>query len=86
MTVPEIISNIRRRMLALDLKMKRLSLHSGLGETYVRDLLTGRSKNPKTEELQKVLDELDRAEAAADARKKGARIIQFRPKNTPPAR
>lgn len=71
MITPEIIESIRRRMLALGLNKKRLSLDSGNGETYVRDLLTGRSKNPKTEELQKVLDALDRAEAAAISLKKG---------------
>jgi len=71
MNVPETVNHIRRRMWALGLNMKRLSLDSGLGETYVRDLLTGRSKNPKTTELQRVLDTLDRAEAAQRAPKKG---------------
>jgi predicted transcriptional regulator len=68
MTVPEMIDDIRRRMRALGLGMKGLSLASGRGETYVRDLLAGRSLNPKTEEIQTVLNTLDRLEAeAADA-------------------
>jgi predicted transcriptional regulator len=71
MSVQEIKSDIRRRMLALGVSMKRLSLDSELGETYVRDLLTDRSKNPKTAELQQVLDRLDFLEAAAVTAKKG---------------
>lgn len=75
MAVIEIRENIRRRMRALGLTMKGLSLAAGVGETYVRDLLKGRSGNPKTEQSQKVLDYLDRLEAeaatAATAPKKG---------------
>jgi transcriptional regulator with XRE-family HTH domain len=71
MSVEQIIDDVRRRMLAAGLKMKRLSLEAGLGETYVRDLLTGRSKNPKTEELQKVMDVLNRYEDNPPTAKKG---------------
>jgi predicted transcriptional regulator len=69
--VADIRNDIRRRMRALGSNMKRLSLDAGLGETYVRDLLTDRSKNPKTAEIQKVLEALDRAERAVEATKKG---------------
>lgn len=61
----EIVGDIRRRIKALGLTKKGLSLAAGLGETYARDLLTGRSKNPKTEQLLKVLQVLDRLEAEA---------------------
>jgi hypothetical protein len=48
--------------------------------------LSGRSKNPKTAELQNVLDALDKAEAGRHRPQKGARVIQFRPKNSKPPR
>jgi predicted transcriptional regulator len=83
MNVSETIDDIRRRMQALGLNMKRLSLDSGNGETYIRDLLSGRSKNPKTAELQNVLDALDKAEAGRHRPQKGARV---RPKNSKPPR
>src|SRR5690242_7769886 len=61
----QIVADIRRRMDALGARVtkKGLSRAAGVGDTYVRDILTGRSKNPKTAELLKVLRALDRIEA-----------------------
>lgn len=72
MNVDERRESIRRRMDALGLTMKGLSKAAGRGETYIRDLLKGRSLNPKTDEFQTVLDILDRLEAEAASLKRGA--------------
>jgi transcriptional regulator with XRE-family HTH domain len=42
---------IRRRMQKSGLTQKALALKAGLNETYVRDILYGRSKNPRHEGL-----------------------------------
>lgn len=60
-----IVADVRRRMGALGLNKKGLSRAAGVGDTYVRDMLTGRSKNPKTDQLLKVIAALDRLEAEA---------------------
>ena len=45
---------IRRRMNQLGLNSKRLSLGAGLNETYVRDIIKGRTRNPRTDTLGKL--------------------------------
>lgn len=52
-------SELERLMLAKGMNPKSLSRAAGVGLTYVRDILTGRSKNPKLAELRKVVDALD---------------------------
>jgi transcriptional regulator with XRE-family HTH domain len=42
---------IRRRMEKRGLTRKALSLKAGLAEGYVRDILAGKSKNPRSEHL-----------------------------------
>lgn len=41
------------------MKQKHLARAAGLNETYVRDLLTGRSRNPRHQHLAKLADALD---------------------------
>lgn len=54
------VENLRRLMLAKGMNPKSLSRAAGgVGETYVRDILAGRSKNPKMSELQLVADALE---------------------------
>jgi transcriptional regulator with XRE-family HTH domain len=45
---------IEARMAAAGLTQKRLALLAGLNETYVRDILRGKSRNPKHEQLAKL--------------------------------
>ena len=45
---------IERRMTAFDLNPKSLSKKAGLNDTAVRDILEGRSKNPRSDTLQKI--------------------------------
>lgn len=47
-------AEVRRRMLALGVTQKALALQAGLNETYVRDLLRGRSRSPQVRELSKL--------------------------------
>lgn len=54
MNEAHLVANVRRRMEALHMNPKSLSIASGLNETYVRDLLKGRSRNPRTEHLEKL--------------------------------
>ncbi len=49
-----IARNVRLRMESKGLSRKSLSLKAGLNETYVRDILTGRSSNPRQGHLQKL--------------------------------
>jgi len=54
-TLPPLARNVRQRMDDLGLTdMKRLSLDSGLGATYVRDLLEGRVRTPRFDSLKKL--------------------------------
>jgi transcriptional regulator with XRE-family HTH domain len=46
-----VANEIRRRMESLGMSPKALSLKAGLNETYVRDLFSGRSKNPRNAHL-----------------------------------
>lgn len=70
-----IARNVRLLMEAKGLGSKALSLRAGLNETYVRDILKGKSRNPRHEHLQKLAaalgcrvidltDELDPTERA----------------------
>lgn len=47
---------VHRRMVERGIGQKALAKGAGLNETYVRDLLVGNSKNPKTDHLQKLAD------------------------------
>lgn len=49
---------IHRQMVEKGIGQKALAKMAGLNETYVRDILRGKSKNPKTEQLQKLADAL----------------------------
>lgn len=51
-------AQLRERMKARGITAKRLSLAAGRGETYVRDLLHGRTHNPTIEGLQGLADVL----------------------------
>ena len=45
---------IERRMMALDLNRKSLSKKAGLNETAVRDIIEGRSQNPRHDTVTKI--------------------------------
>jgi len=47
---------VHRRMVARQIGQKALAIGAGLNETYVRDLFSAKSKNPKTDQLQKLAD------------------------------
>ncbi len=49
-----LVDEIKRRMSALGLNPKRLSLAAGLNETYVRDILGGRTNSPRWDNLGKL--------------------------------
>ena len=49
-----VVGEIVRRMEALGLTPKRLSLSAGLNETYVRDLVAGRVDSPRPRNLKKL--------------------------------
>ncbi len=53
-----IAREVERRMLALEMNQKHLARAAGLNETYVRDILKGKSRNPKHEHLAKLADAL----------------------------
>jgi len=55
----EVARAVERRMKALGLSPKSLSKKAGLNETFVRDLLEGRSRNPRADSLQKLARGLD---------------------------
>jgi phage repressor protein C with HTH and peptisase S24 domain len=50
---------VERRMKTLRLTAKSLSKRAGLNETFVRDLLEGRSRNPRADSLEKLAKALD---------------------------
>jgi transcriptional regulator with XRE-family HTH domain len=54
-----IARNVRLRMEAKGLGPKALSLKADLNETYVRDILKGKSRNPRQAHLQKLAAALD---------------------------
>ncbi|AQT05303.1 helix-turn-helix domain-containing protein [Acetobacter persici] len=45
---------LERRMALLGLTQKALSRNAGVGDTYVRDILKGKSRNPGGEKLERV--------------------------------
>jgi phage repressor protein C with HTH and peptisase S24 domain len=49
---------VERRMLLLGMQQKHLARAAGLNETYVRDLIKGKSKNPRGEHLAKLAEAL----------------------------
>lgn len=49
---------IRRRLDVTGMKMGKASRAAGLGHTYVRDLLTGKVSNPRSEHLAKLAEVL----------------------------
>lgn len=51
---PPMVGLIRRRMETLGLNAKRVAAMADLNETYVRDILKGKSKNPRTEHFKKL--------------------------------
>lgn len=53
-----IAKEVERRMLLLGMQQKHLARAAGLNETYVRDLIKGKSKNPKNEHLAKLAEAL----------------------------
>jgi hypothetical protein len=71
---------IERRMLALNLNRKSLSKRAGLNETAVRDIIEGRSQNPRHDTVAKIAKALgctaadlmgERVQAARPARENG---------------
>lgn len=49
---------LRARMQELDIGQKQLAMRAGLGDTYVRDILRGRSTSPQVVKLTKLADAL----------------------------
>lgn len=47
---------VHHRMVERGIGQKALAQGAGLNETYVRDLFAAKSKNPKTDQLQKLAD------------------------------
>jgi transcriptional regulator with XRE-family HTH domain len=45
---------VHRRMVALGLNQRKLAQQAGLNETYVRDIITGRSRNPRRDQLERL--------------------------------
>lgn len=58
MNLDHLRGQLRERMKARGINAKRLSLAAGRGQTYVRDLLQGRSHNPTLEGLQRMAEVL----------------------------
>lgn len=54
-----LIEELTRRMPEKGFTPKSLSLAAGLNETYVRDILVGKSKNPATSKVAKLADLLE---------------------------
>ena len=50
----ELIGRLRLRMKTQGIGAKALSLKAGLNDTYVRDILKGKSRNPRNAHLQKL--------------------------------
>lgn len=53
------VENLRQLMEAKGMNPTSLSRASGVGKTYIRDILEGRSKNPKISEIRQVADALE---------------------------
>lgn len=50
---------VYRRMVARGMRQRELALRAGLNETYVRDILAGRSRNPRRDQLALLARALD---------------------------
>lgn len=55
-----IAQRIREKMTEVGTNNKALAREAGLNETYIRDVLEGRSRNPTQSRLDKVFDALER--------------------------
>src|SRR5689334_7649933 len=49
---------VHKRMMELGISQKALALRAGLNQTYVRDLFTGHTRNPKYAHLEKLAQAL----------------------------
>ena len=58
-TASDLAKGIHARMVAAGLSQKALALKAGLGETFVREIFRGRSKNPGGSGLQKIAEVLE---------------------------
>lgn len=54
MTRSPIADELERRMALLGLTQKALARNAGVGDTYVRDILKGKSRNPGGEKLERI--------------------------------
>jgi transcriptional regulator with XRE-family HTH domain len=70
--------NLRRRMRAMKIGQKQLATLAGVNETYVRDILKGRSRNPTASKLRRVATVLEcEASDLMDATVSAAEAGQF---------
>nr|WP_314075043.1 helix-turn-helix domain-containing protein [uncultured Roseococcus sp.] len=53
-----VAKEVERRMLLLGMQQKHLARAAGLNETYVRDLIKGKSKNPRNDHLARLAEAL----------------------------
>lgn len=77
-----IADEVKRRMRAAGLNPKSLSRAAGVNETYVRDLLSGRSKNPRTGHLERIAVALECSVSELSRPKQGMEGIKVAPKHT----
>ncbi|GAL97882.1 transcriptional regulator [Acetobacter tropicalis NRIC 0312] len=54
MTRSPVAEELERRMALLGLTQKALARNAGVGDTYVRDILKGKSRNPGGEKLERI--------------------------------
>lgn len=70
---------IRAEMEAQGLNPKTLSKKAALSETYVRDLLEGRSQDPKLSKIQAVADALGKSLAWLTEGQESAEVVSIMP-------
>jgi transcriptional regulator with XRE-family HTH domain len=70
---------IRAEMEAQGLNPKTLSKKASLSETYVRDLLEGRSQDPKLSKIQAVADALGKSLAWLTDGQDSAEVVSIMP-------
>jgi transcriptional regulator with XRE-family HTH domain len=70
---------IRAEMEAQGLNPKTLSKKASLSETYVRDLLEGRSQDPKLSKIQAVADALGKSLAWLTEGQESAEVVSIMP-------
>lgn len=73
-------ARIRTEMEAQGLSLKSLSLKARLSETYVRDLLEGRSQDPKLSKIQAVADALGKSLAWLTTGEETAEVVSILPR------